>query len=123
MRFGFDYGFAKRRIDADQFGELDVVTRRDKAKEAEDKKNEERNEGVAPGAAERLRQLVCEVVENLLAALRVGAIDATVGANDEAVEVVNQTRIARLGAGDGQVGSGATVDAAEFAHLFAVQAP
>jgi glutamate formiminotransferase len=122
MRFGFNYRFAKPRIDADYFGKLGIVTRRDKAKDGEDKKDEERRESVAPGPPKRLRQFASEVVEDLLAALRVGAIDAPVSANNEAIEIVNQTRIARFGTGYGKVRRGATVDAAQFAYLFAVQA-
>jgi hypothetical protein len=44
-----------------------------------------------------------------------------VGANDEAVEVVDEAGVAALGARDGEVGGRAAVDAPEFAHLLAMQ--
>ena len=89
-------------------------------KEHKDGKREER---VAPRAAKRLRQLAREEQANAFAALCVGTIDATVRANDETVQVVDQTRIARFGARDGEIGGGATINAAQLAHFFTSQPP
>jgi len=43
--------------------------------------------------------------------------------NHQAVEIVDQPRIARLSPRDRQIGRGAPIDAPEFAHFFAVQPP
>ena len=56
---------------------------------------------------------------NPFAALRVSAIDATVRANHETVQIVDQARIARLGARDRKIRSGATIDPAQLANFFA----
>jgi hypothetical protein len=45
-----------------------------------------------------------------------------VRAYDKAVEIVDQTRVARFGARNRQIGRRAAIDSTEFAHLFAVQA-
>ena len=43
-------------------------------------------------------------------------------ARDEAVDVVDETRVARLGPRDGEVGGRAPVDAPQLAHLVASEA-
>jgi hypothetical protein len=44
-----------------------------------------------------------------------------VSADHQAVEVINQPRIARLGAGNCQIRGGPPVDATQLTHLFTVQ--
>ena len=65
---------------------------------------------VAPRATKRLGQLAREEQANAFAALCVSAIDATMRADHETVEVIDQTRIARLGTRDREIRSGATID-------------
>ena len=94
-----------------------------KPKTAKIAKTENETKRVAPGATKRLRQFASEETANSFTALRVGAIDAAVRANHQTVQIVDQTRIARLRARDGEIGSGATIDAAQFAHFVALQTP
>jgi len=54
--------------------------------------------------------------------LRVGAINAAVGANHQAIEIIDQPRVARLRPGNGEIGSRAAIDAPQLAHLVALQA-
>ena len=73
-----------------------------------------------------MRRNVCgssrvKKVTNSFTALRVSAIDAAVRANDETVQIVDQTRIARLGARDSEIRSGATIDAAQFTNFLSSQ--
>src|ERR1051326_1179239 len=60
-------------------------------------------------------------MQDAFPAVRLGAIDATMRANDETVQVVDQARIARFRARDGEVRGRATINAAEFAHFLASQ--
>jgi hypothetical protein len=109
--------------DAYEFGKLRVAPR---TVESGERKNHEEGEGyrgVAPRAAKRLRKVAQEKLAYARAAFhRLRAIDAPVRADDETVEIIDKARVARFGARNRQIGRRATIDASEFAHLFAVQA-
>src|SRR5262249_60648727 len=77
--------------------------------------------GVLPGSTEGGRKLAPEEIAHARAALRVGLIDATVCPDDKAVQIVDQAWIARLGPGNCQVRSSATVYATKFADFLAMQ--
>ena len=53
--------------------------------------------------------------------MRFSPINAAVRPNYQAVEVIDQARVAGFSASDRQIRSGAPVDATKFAHLFTVQ--
>src|ERR1043165_4263652 len=120
-RFGFNVRLTKCRLHADKLRELRIVTSGDKTEDRKDREDREREKGIAPRAPERLRQLVSKKPADAFAALRVSTIDATMRADNEAVQIVDETRIARLGARDGEIGSSATIDAPQLANLFTVQ--
>ena len=84
-------------------------------------KNAERHERKAPRAAKSLRKLAREKTPDAFAALRIGLIDAAMRTDDETVEIIDQTRVARFSARDGKVRCGAPVNAAELANFFRLQ--
>jgi len=100
-----------------------VTPRARKRDHAEDQKHHETGGGIAPSAPKSLRKIAGKEVANAPSALRVGPINPAVRPNDKTVEVINQPRVARLSARNREVRSRAPVNAAQFAHLFAMQAP
>jgi hypothetical protein len=93
-----------------------------KTQNCEKHENEERRKRVTPRAAKRLWEFMREVAADFFAALRIGAVDAPVRADDETVEIIHQSRIAGFGARDREIGSRAAVNAAEFANFFTPEA-
>ena len=67
------------------------------------------------------REIAREEVADALTALGIRAINATVSADHQAIEVIDQTWVPRFRPRDRQVGGGPPVDATQLAHLFAVQ--
>src|SRR3989440_3617696 len=92
-----------------------------KGDRTEQQKDPESDRRVTPGTPKRLRKIACEKVANAPATLGVGAINSSMRTDDQAVKVVDKTWVARFGACNREVGSRATIDASQLAHLFAVQ--
>jgi len=112
-----------KRIDAGKLRKVRIVPRAKKSYGGEQKKNPESRGGVAPGASKRLREIASKEVTDAPAALGVSPLNTAMSANYQAVEIVHQTRVARFGARNGQVGSSPPVNAPQLSHLFTMQTP
>ena len=55
--------------------------------------------------------------DDYIDALALGAIDLAVGADDEAVEIIDQLWVARLGTRDREIGRRTTIKLTKFANL------
>ena len=94
-----------------------IEPRRDKSEHAGENEYSERKLHVSQICTERLRQVLSEELADEPDAFTLCAIDPAVGTDDEAVEVIDELRIAALGACDGEIGRGPAIELAEFAHL------
>src|SRR5205807_1454897 len=118
MRAMVDYDFAKEGTNTGEFRKIRIVPRSEKSNRGEQPEDRECGRGIAPGAPKRPREIAREKVANALAAFRIRAINPSMSANHQAIQIINQSRVARLSTGDRQVRSGAAIDAAQLAHLF-----
>ena len=108
-------------VDSGKFREIRIVPRAEERYPGEQNENSKRRRGVSPGATKRAGKFAREEIANALSALRIRSVNAAMSADYQAVEVVNQARIARFRPRDCQVRSRAPVNAPEFLHVFAVQ--
>ena len=113
---------AHSRADGCQLREIRIAPRRKKTERSEKKKDQGSSRGVTPGAAERLRKVARKEIPNAPPALGVGTINAAMGANHQAIEIIDQPRVAGFGASNCKIRSRAAIDAPQFAHLVALQA-
>src|SRR5205807_1698767 len=113
---------AHSRADGCQLREIRIAPRSKKTERSKKKKDQGSSRGVTPGAAERLRKVARKEIPNAPPALGVGAINATMGANHQAIEIIDQPRVAGFGASNCKIRSRAAIDAPQFAHLVALQA-
>ena len=97
------------------------MARSNEGNRSEQPEDSKSHRGVAPRPPKRARKFIRKEVRDTPAALGIRAVDAAVRANDEAVEIVDEPRITRLSPRDREVRCRATIDAAQLAHLFAVQ--
>src|SRR6266542_1009377 len=81
--------FSERRWHSYQGGELGIIFSSQKSDHGKQRKNDEGNCCVAPGAAKRLRKVTRKKLLDARAALRVGLINAAMRANDEAIEIID----------------------------------
>src|SRR5438552_8089436 len=85
---GFD-SVAHSRADCGQLREIRIAPRSEKTERSEKKKYQRRGRRVTPGVTERPREVARKEIPNAPPALRVGAIDAAMGANHQAIEIID----------------------------------
>src|SRR6185503_2973080 len=81
-----------------------IVARAQETNQAEEEENGKCYGAVAPGTTKGLRKIMRKEFANPAAALRFGAIDTTMRANHQTVEVTDQSRVARLRQRNRQIG-------------------
>jgi len=123
MPMSFDVLSPPKRVDPGEFREIRVVARARESDCPEQKKDPESRGCVTPGASKRLREIPGNEVAEPPPALRVSPVNTAMSTNYQAIQIVNQTRVARFCASNRQVGSSPPVDAAQLSHFFAMQTP
>src|SRR6266496_1694755 len=118
---GFD-PVAHSRADGCQLREIRIAPRSEKTERSEKKKDHSRSRGVTPSATERLRKIARKEIPNAPPSLGVGAINTAMGANHQAIEIIDQPRVAGFGPSNCEIRSRAAIDAPQLAHLVALQA-
>src|SRR5215831_10408834 len=113
--------FTKKRTNPSEFREVGVLARAKKSNGREQEEDTEGGRRVAEGATKRARKFAAEEIANPASALRISAIDPAVRANHQAIEIIDEPRVARFGTRNRQVRGRAAIDAPQFAHLFAMQ--
>ena len=101
----------------DKMGKIDIPPCRGEPKYRKARKDAERDGHVFPVRAKCLGKFACKKPDDDIDALALGAIDLAVGADDEAVEIIDQLWVARLGTRNSEVGRGTTIKLAKFANL------
>lgn len=96
---------------------IDVDPRRDKTEQPEPKKDAKCDCHVSPIPSKCARKILGEKLADQANALALGTVDIAVGADDEAVEIIDQLGITSLGSGGCKVGCSASVKLAEFPNL------
>ena len=94
VRTMVDYDFTKVGADAGELGKIRIVTSTEEGDRAEQPEDTEGHGRIPPGPAKSARKLERKKIAHSSAALRVGAVNPAVGANHQAVQVVDETRIA-----------------------------
>ena len=123
MPMSFDVLGSPKRIDAGEFREVRIVARAKKCDRAEQKENTKRGGCITPGASKGPGKIPGNELSEPSPTLRIGPVNTAMSANYQAIQIVNQTWVARFRASNGQVGSSPPVDAAQLAHFFAMQPP
>ena len=96
---------------------IDVDPRRDKPEYCKPRKDAECDRHISPVTPKCPWKIFGKEPAYNADTLAFGTIDLAVGTNDEAVQVIDQFRVAGLGPCNRQVGCRTPVQLAEFAHL------
>jgi hypothetical protein len=105
-----------------EIGEIVVTPGREERRDRDGHEDQKDRQRVAERLPEDRRKIVKVEVQYRPPALRFGAVDHPVGANDQIVQVVDQSLVARFNPGNRQIGGRAPVPSRQFAHLVAAQA-
>src|SRR6266404_5019391 len=117
MLMSLDVLRSPSRADAGEFREIRIVARAKESDGAKQKEDSESRGGITPGAPKRLWKIPGQEVADPSPALGVGPVNTAMSPNYQAIKIVNQTRIARFRARNGQIGSSPPVNAAQLADL------
>src|SRR5262245_38513023 len=104
-----------------EVGEVVVAPGREESREHNGDEYQKDRESVAGRPPEDRGEVIKIEVHDGARAFRLVAIDQSVGADDQVVQVVDQPLVPRFDPRDGQVGGGPPVASPEFAHLVATQ--
>src|SRR4051812_18434100 len=102
--------------------EVDIDPCRGKSERGETPKDAECDGHIPPIPAKSIWQLVGKEVRNGAAAIGFGAIDLTVGTDNETVQIIDELWVACLSSRDRQIGSRTAIKFTELPNLCAAQA-
>src|SRR5205807_9809740 len=97
--------------DVCQLREIRIAPRSEKTERSEKKKDQRSSRRVTPRAAEGPRKVARKEIPNAPPSLGVGAINAAMGANHQAMEHIDQPRVAGFGSSNCEIRSRAAIDA------------
>src|SRR6185295_7291848 len=96
MWFGLQDSLSRSCRHAHQFREFDIFPGADKSNKTEQREHAERECGVTPCSPEGLRKIAGEKVYDAPSALSISAIDSTMSADYQVVEIIHEAWISRL---------------------------